>query len=130
MRAPRITFVADGIRAYRVTGTVPTNQNHVGSPERVLAKLGTFFRARRDDITRLWIAAVDRSPEITSSNDLTYRQVLDHLPHICDELADLLQGAPNDAEPSPIVPDAGTDSGITRSVAITVVCETRPLSPV
>jgi len=74
----------------------------------VLADLGAFFRARRDDITRLWIAAVDRSAEITSSNDLTYRQLLDHLPHICDELADLLQKAPGDAPASPVAPDAAT----------------------
>jgi signal transduction histidine kinase len=84
------------------------NQPRSVSGTPVLADLGAFFRARRDDITRLWIAAVDRSAEITSSNDLTYRQLLDHLPAICDELADILQKAPGDAAPNPVAPDAAT----------------------
>ena len=83
-----------------------TNQLPSINRRRVFADLGAFVRNRRDDITRLWVAAVDRSSEIASSNDLTYRQLLDHLPHICDELADLLQKPPTDPAPPPIGPDA------------------------
>ena len=68
-----------------------TNQSSPVSTHGALAELGQFIRAHREDITRLWVAAVDRSPQITSSGDLTYRQLLDHLPQICDELADALQ---------------------------------------
>lgn len=56
-----------------------------------LAELGEFLLARREDILRLWITAVDRSPDIASSNDLTYKQLLDHFPQICAELAELLK---------------------------------------
>jgi signal transduction histidine kinase len=52
--------------------------------------LGEFLLARREDILRLWIAAVDRSPDITSSDDLTYKQLLDHFPQLCAELAERL----------------------------------------
>jgi signal transduction histidine kinase len=85
---------------------MPANRSTTaGGP--VLAHLGEFFRAHRDDITRLWVAAVDRSPEITSSNDLTYRQLLDHFPQICDELADALGKMPPEIGTSfPTVPDA------------------------
>jgi signal transduction histidine kinase len=86
---------------------VPANQPTTIGGRRVLAELAQFFRAHRDDITRLWVAAVDRSPAITSSNDLTYRQLLDHLPQICDELADALEKTPADiGTSSPVVPDA------------------------
>lgn len=86
---------------------MPANQPSLAQGRRVLAELGEFLRAHRDDITRLWIAAVDRSPQITSSGDLTYRQLLDHLPQICDELADALQATPAAPE---TVPPAGPDA--------------------
>jgi signal transduction histidine kinase len=56
-----------------------------------LARLGEFLLARREDILRLWIAAVDRSPDIPSSDDLTYKQLLDHFPQLCAELAGRLK---------------------------------------
>src|SRR5947208_10816308 len=64
---------------------VPINPSISPAEMWTLAELGEFLLARRADITRLWIAAVDRSPEITSSNDLTYKQLLDHLPQLCEE---------------------------------------------
>jgi signal transduction histidine kinase len=65
--------------------------NEPGPRLGVVAELGEFLLARREDILRLWIAGVDRSPEITSSNGLTYKQLLDHLPQLCGELAELLK---------------------------------------
>ncbi|MFL6515648.1 MAG: RsbRD N-terminal domain-containing protein [Chthoniobacterales bacterium] len=61
-----------------------------------LAKFGAFILANQDEITRRWVTAVDRSPEVAASEDLTYRQILDHLPAICAELAFTLKqpGAP------------------------------------
>jgi signal transduction histidine kinase len=58
---------------------------------KALEELGEFLLARREDILRLWIAGVDRNPDITSSNGLTYKQLLDHLPQLCGELAELLK---------------------------------------
>ena len=61
-----------------------------------LARLGEFILTNQEEITRRWVTAVDRSPEVPASEDLTYRQLLDHLPAICAELAFTLKqpGAP------------------------------------
>ena len=45
----------------------------------------------RDEILHSWIAAVDRNPSISTSDNLTYTQLLDHLPELCTELAALLK---------------------------------------
>ena len=47
--------------------------------------------ARREEILESWIAAVDRHPSISTSDNLTYTQLLDHLPELCTELAALLK---------------------------------------
>jgi signal transduction histidine kinase len=47
--------------------------------------------AHRDEILRSWIAAVDQHPSISSSDNLTYTQLLDHLPELCGELGALLK---------------------------------------
>jgi signal transduction histidine kinase len=47
--------------------------------------------ARREQILESWIAAVDKHPDISTSDNLTYTQLLDHLPELCTELAALLK---------------------------------------
>lgn len=47
--------------------------------------------SRRDQILKSWIAAVDQNPSISTSDNLTYTQLLDHLPELCTELAALLK---------------------------------------
>ena len=63
--------------------------------------------ARREQILQSWIAAVDQHPNISSSDNLTYTQLLDHLPELCTELAALLKH-PNAQE---IKRDAKQDAG-------------------
>jgi signal transduction histidine kinase len=55
-----------------------------------LAAFAEFIRANRDEITRYWVTAVDRSPQVQSSEDLTFSQLVDHLPQLCNDLADAL----------------------------------------
>jgi signal transduction histidine kinase len=64
-----------------------------------LAEFGEFILAHREDITRHWVGAVDRSDRIDSSEGLTYRQLLDHLPEICVELANVLKQTGAEALP-------------------------------
>jgi hypothetical protein len=45
----------------------------------------------REQILQSWIAAVDKHPNISTSDNLTYTQLLDHLPELCTELAALLK---------------------------------------
>lgn len=61
------------------------------SATREVAAFAEFILARNEDIARHWVGAVDRSPQIESSTDLTFRQLLDHLPQLCTELANILK---------------------------------------
>jgi signal transduction histidine kinase len=47
--------------------------------------------AHREQILQSWITAVDQHPKISTSDNLTYTQLLDHLPELCTELAALLK---------------------------------------
>jgi signal transduction histidine kinase len=47
--------------------------------------------AQREQILQSWIAAVDQHPKISTSDNLAYTQLLDHLPELCTELAALLK---------------------------------------
>ena len=47
--------------------------------------------AQREQILQSWIAEVDQHPNISTSDNLTYTQLLDHLPELCTELAALLK---------------------------------------
>ena len=47
--------------------------------------------SHREQILKSWIAAVDQNPSISTSDNLTYTQLLDHLPELCTELAALLK---------------------------------------
>lgn len=53
--------------------------------------MGDFVSAHREDILQSWITAVDQHPSISSSDNLTSAQLLDHLPELCTELAALLK---------------------------------------
>jgi signal transduction histidine kinase len=57
----------------------------------MFAGFGDFVLSHREEVLRSWIAMVDRDPTISASNNLTYTQLLDHLPELCSELAVLLK---------------------------------------
>jgi hypothetical protein len=56
-----------------------------------VAGFGDFVLSHREQILQSWIAAVDKHPNISTSDNLTYTQLLDHLPELCTELAALLK---------------------------------------
>jgi hypothetical protein len=56
-----------------------------------IAGFADFVLARREQILQSWIAAVDQHPNISTSDNGTYTQLLDHLPELCTELAALLK---------------------------------------
>ena len=58
---------------------------------RAIAGFGDYVLAHREQILQSWVAAVDRNPSISTSDNLTYTQLLDHLPELCTELAALLK---------------------------------------
>src|SRR3954464_1804089 len=56
-----------------------------------VAQFGQFIIENWQRITRHWVTMVDRSPEVPASDDLTYRQLVDHLPELCHELGSILK---------------------------------------
>src|SRR3954463_6666175 len=73
-----------------------------------VASFGEFVLANQEEITRRWVTVVDRSPEVPASEPLTYKQVLDHLPALCNELGMVLK-EPN---ASGVRKQAARDAGI------------------
>src|SRR5689334_16384263 len=67
-----------------------TGSGHKSYASQSFAGLGEFVLAHREEVLRSWIAAVEREPKISASDNLTYTQLLDHLPELCTELAALL----------------------------------------
>ena len=63
-----------------------------------LTQLADYITEHVDWITKAWVEAIKRQPDIHSADELTYRQVVDHLPFLCHDLADRLRhsGAPVD----------------------------------
>ncbi|MBA3882252.1 MAG: sensor histidine kinase [Chthoniobacterales bacterium] len=59
--------------------------------QEVLSKLGDYLLARRDEIIGEWVRTVERNPDISSSGHLDYKELVDHLPELCRELAELLK---------------------------------------
>src|SRR3954464_13494201 len=56
-----------------------------------VAQFGQFIIENWQRITRHWVTIVERSPEVPASDDLTYRQLVDHLPELCRELGSILK---------------------------------------
>ena len=69
----------------------------------ILSKLGGYLQAHREEIVGEWLRAVERDPEISSSDVLRYKELVDHLPKLFENLAELLksqQSAPRRSEVS------------------------------
>lgn len=68
-----------------------------------LSRLADYILEHVDWITQAWVGAIQRQPDIHSSDNLTHRQVVDHLPFLCHDLAERLRsgdtsGGPTSAE--------------------------------
>jgi signal transduction histidine kinase len=59
--------------------------------QKILSELGDYLLARREDIIGQWLQAVEQNPEISSSHHLKYKELVDHLPSLCQDLAELLK---------------------------------------
>jgi signal transduction histidine kinase len=59
--------------------------------QKILSELGDYLLARREEIIGQWLQAVEQNPEISSSHHLNYKELVDHLPKLCQDLAELLK---------------------------------------
>jgi len=58
--------------------------------QNILSNLGAYLLAHRQDIIGEWLRAVERNPAIKSSELLKYKELVDHLPKLFENLAALL----------------------------------------
>jgi signal transduction histidine kinase len=57
----------------------------------ILSELGDYLLAHREEIIGEWLRAVEQNADISSSGDLKYKELVDHLPKVFDDLAELLR---------------------------------------
>jgi signal transduction histidine kinase len=59
--------------------------------QKILSELGDYLLAHREEIIAEWLRAVERNADISSSDHLNYKELVDHLPTLCQELTELLK---------------------------------------
>jgi signal transduction histidine kinase len=65
--------------------------------QKILSELGDYLLAQRDEIIDEWLRAIEQNPDITSVHHLNDKEeLLDHLPELCQHLAELLKSPQSD----------------------------------
>src|SRR5438094_8271768 len=65
--------------------------------QKILSELGDYLLAQRDEIISEWLRAVEQNPDISSFDHLKDKEeILDHLPELCQNLAELLRSTQSD----------------------------------
>jgi len=59
--------------------------------QKILSELGDYLLAHREEIIAEWLRAVERNADISSSDHLNYKELVDHLPKLCQELTEVLK---------------------------------------
>ena len=60
--------------------------------QKILSELGDYLLAHREGIIGEWLRAVEQNPDISSVDHLKDKEeLLDHLPELCQNLAELLR---------------------------------------
>ena len=72
--------------------------------KKVLSDLGDYLLAHRDEIVDEWLRAVGQNPDITSVGHLNdEEELVDHLPELCQNLAELLKSPQADQKRAQIL---------------------------
>jgi signal transduction histidine kinase len=87
--AQRLDDHQNAPESLRVADMVSVRGRAASSRER--AAFAAFILDRHEDIALHWVGAIDRHQQIKATDDLTFRQLLDHFPELCRELAHVLQ---------------------------------------
>src|SRR5216110_2374115 len=60
--------------------------------QKILSELGDYLLAHREEIIAEWLRAVERNADISSpDHHLNYKELVDQLPKLCQELTELLK---------------------------------------
>ena len=72
--------------------------------KQILSDLGDYLLAHRDEIVGEWLRAVEQNPDITSVGHLKdEEELVDHLPELCQNLAELLKSPQADQKRAQIL---------------------------
>ena len=72
--------------------------------KKILSDLGDYLLAHRDEIVGEWLRAVEQNPDITSVGHLKdEEELVDHLPELCQNLAELLKSPQADQKRAQIL---------------------------
>lgn len=74
--------------------------------QKILSKLGGYLLAHREQIIGEWLRAVERNPDIKSSELLRYKELVDHLPKLFENVAELLKSGHSNPQRSEVRRDA------------------------
>ena len=74
--------------------------------QNILSKLGAYLLAHREEVIGEWLRAVERNPDITSSDVLRYEELVDHLPKLFENLAGLLKSPHSNPQRREVCRDA------------------------
>jgi len=65
--------------------------------KKILSDLGDYLLAQREEIVGGWLRAVEQNPDISAVDHLKdTEELLDHLPELCQNLAELLKSPQSD----------------------------------
>ena len=72
--------------------------------KKILSELGDYLLAHREEIVGEWLRAVEQNPDISSVGHLKdEEELVDHLPELCQNLAELLKSPQSDQNRAQIV---------------------------
>jgi RsbRD-like negative regulator of sigma factor len=74
--------------------------------QNILSELGGYLQAHREEIVGEWVRAVERNPHISSSDLLRCKELVDHLPKLFENLAELLKSQRSNPHRSEVSCDA------------------------
>ncbi len=78
----------------------------IAMDQKILSKLGEYLSGNREEIVAEWLRAIERNPHISSSELLRYNELVDHLPQLFENLADLLKSWQSKPQRSEVSRDA------------------------
>ena len=96
----------DGQNVDQLTTATGSKRVAVRMDRNILSKLGGYLLAHREEIIGEWLRTVERNPEIKSSELLSYKELVDHLPKLFENLAELLKSAHSNPKRNEVCRDA------------------------
>jgi len=88
------------------TGSKHVVVRDLAMDQMILSKLGEYLLEHREEIIGEWLRAIERDPHICSSDLLRYKELVDHLPKLFENLAELLKSLQSKPQRSEVSRDA------------------------